>query len=113
MPNPSDNRAIIEAERRLLRALCQAASDESIRETAKKELQDYRWRDPIHQVVFTCLGDLPPDNPMLTREQLPARVARKGFPDVPWEDFFQPLLFSRQEAEDLIRQLRYSNSSVA
>lgn len=105
MPSRSDDRSIIDAERRLLRALCQGTPEGSVREIARKLLADYRWQDLIHQVVFNCLIDFPSDAPLAIRDQLPGRVTRKGFPDVPWEEFFQPLSISRQEAEDLMRQL--------
>lgn len=105
MPNRSDDRPIIDAERYLLQALCQEASEGSIRETARRVLKDYRWREAIHKIVFDCLIDFPSDVPLAIRDQLPGRVTRKGFPDVPWEEFFQPISISRQEAEDLMQQL--------
>ena len=106
MSNPDDDQSIIQTERRVLQALCQETPEVSLRESAQRLLADYRWREPIHQAIFDCLVNLPCDGPLAMRDQLPARVTRKGFPDVAWEEFFQPASLTKHGAEDLMRQLR-------
>jgi len=48
---------------------------------------------------------MPFDSPKLTRQQLPARLARAGFPDVEVEDFFKPHSLAKDAAEELMRRL--------
>lgn len=96
-----------EIERKTLRALCQ---ENGLREFAREALRNYRWRDPVHQVIFEILIALPRSSTSaVLREQLPIRLTRWGFPDVTYEDFFQPLEISVEEAESLIRELRDSS----
>lgn len=94
-----------ELEPQVLRALCQGTPEGSVRAFAKRQLQGYRWSDPAREILFQCLLELATDNPALLRAELPARLTRRGFPDVAWEEFFQPPTLAKQEAERLIRQL--------
>ena len=82
-----------------------------MRATARDILRTYRWREPLHQVVFEVVLSIPTEAPEVIREQLPARLTRKGFPDVDIEGFFKPHGLSKEEAERLIRQLRGSERS--
>jgi len=102
---------ILKDERRVLRALCQGTPQGSVRATARDILRAYRWREPLHQVVFEVVLGIPTEAPEVVRTQLPARLTRKGFPDVDIEDFFMPHGLSKEEAERLIRELRDSESS--
>ena len=97
--------SIVETERLVLCALCQGTPEGSVQETAKLVLQNYCWREPLHQLVFNVLVSIPSESPEMIRNHLPARLTRTGFPDVPWEDFFKPHSLSRGEAEHLIEQL--------
>lgn len=90
----------------MLQVLCQGTAEGSAREAAKRDLRNYRWREPLYQVVFEALMAMPGDAPALIREQLPARLTRKGFPDVNWEQFFEPHTLSLDEAKTLMRELR-------
>ncbi len=101
---------IVQTERRVLGVLCQGTAEGSARETARRHLRDYRWREPLHQVVFEVLMAMPGDAPALARDQLPARLTRKGFPDVDWEQFFEPHSLSLEEAGTLMRELHQSQS---
>ncbi len=103
-----DPKLIVQTERRVLVVLCQGTAEGSARETAKRHLRDYRWREPLHQVVFEVLMAMPGDAPALVRDQLPARLTRKGFPDVDWEQFFEPHSLSLEEVKALMRELRQS-----
>ncbi|HLW79919.1 MAG TPA: hypothetical protein VKU44_10015, partial [Terriglobia bacterium] len=92
----------MEIERRLLQVLCQGTPPGSVRAAARASLRDYRWCDPVHQVIFEIILSLPVDSAELTRNQLPARLTRRGFPDVEIDDLFRPHGLSELEAEGLI-----------
>ncbi len=100
--------SIVQTEHLVLCALCQGTPEGSVQETARVILQSYHWREPLHQVIFNVLMSIPTESPAMIRNQLPARLTRKGFPDVAWEDFFRPHSLSREEVERLMRQLRDS-----
>jgi hypothetical protein len=110
MSTSRDPKLIVQTERRVLEVLCQGTAEGSVRETARRHLRDYHWREPLHQVVFEVLMAMPGEAPALVRDQLPARLTRKGFPDVDWEQFFEPHSSSLEEAEALMRELRESES---
>jgi len=101
----TDKPRVVQTERRVLQALCQGTPQGSIRETAERLLDKYRWQEPLHRVIFEALMSIPTSAPDLIRDQLPSRLTRKGFPDVPWDDLFEPHALSRQEAERLVHQL--------
>lgn len=100
-----DSALIVEIERQVLQAMCQGTAEGSVLELGKRTLVRYRWREFLHQVIFEVLAGLPGDFPGVIREQLPARLTRKGFPDVSWEDFFRPHALAKQEVERRMRQL--------
>ncbi len=99
---------ILQTEVRVLQAICQETREASVRESARHILKDYRWRDPIHQAIFGCLLELAGAAPEIIREQLAARVTRKGFPDVNWQEFFKPHALTKHEAERLVSELGHS-----
>lgn len=101
----SSRAAIVELERRVLQVLCGGHADRSVRHTAKRLLTNYRWREPVHEVIFEALLSIPSDDPVFIRDQLPARMTRKGFPDVAWEEIFKPHALSKDQAEGLMMQL--------
>ena len=89
----------------MLQALCQGTPQGSVRATARDMLRTYRWREPLHHVIFEVVLSIPTEAPEVIRDQLPARLTRRGFPDVDIEDLFKPHGLSKEEAEHLIRQL--------
>ena len=101
----SERSRILKDERRVLQALCQATPQGSVRATARDILRTYRWREPLHHVIFEVVLSIPTEVPEVIRAQLPARLTRRGFPDVDIEDLFKPHGLSKEEAERLIRQL--------
>src|SRR5579859_4337424 len=111
MPSRSDERSIIDAERRFLRALCQESCPVPARESAKNALVDYLWREPVHEIIFSFVVVQPATAPIPLRDQLPGVLTRKGFPDVEWEAFFQPVPKSETKLADLIRELAASNEA--
>jgi hypothetical protein len=92
-------------ERQALRFLCQGSGAGDLNHQVRMALRSYRWQDPLHQVIFQILCDLPAESPALIREQLPARLTRHGFPDVAWEAFFEPPGLAQKEVERLVRYL--------
>ena len=89
----------------MLQALCQGTPQGSVRATARDLLRTYRWGEPLHHVMFEVILGIPTEVPEVIRTQLPARLTRRGFPDVDIEDLFKPHGLSKEEAERLIRQL--------
>jgi len=108
MAVPPDERRVVEAERRVLQALCQEKPEGSLLGTTKSLLAEYRWRDPAHQVIFDCVTHYPEHAALVLRDHLAGCVTRKGFPDLNWEQFFEPVYLSKAEAEALVRELRAS-----
>ena len=94
----------VNLERKVLQALCQRAWEESTRESARKALATYRWREPMHQAIFLALKRLG-DNPELIRDHLPGQLTRMGFPDFDLQEIFLQDAPSQEESEDLIRRL--------
>ena len=92
-------------ERLVLSALCQGTPQGPVRESARGILAHYRWREPLHQLVYQVLLAMPFDSPELARRQLPARLTRAGFPDVEVDDLFRPQSLSKTAAEELMRHL--------
>jgi len=97
--------SIVQIEKRLLAAMCQAEGGGSVWALAEGSLRNYRWREPSHGAVFAALGELPVRNPALLRELFPAALTRKGFPDLAWQDFFEPCTVSDEEARRLVQRL--------
>ena len=106
MASHSDSHTTILEERLVLQALC--VEDLNLLKTARNLLSGYRWREPVHQVIFACLKSFSAAGHTALHEQLAECTTRKGFPDVEWEDFFPPEPISTREAEKLIRQMRDS-----
>jgi hypothetical protein len=79
---------LLHLERDVLRALCRPLADE-LRERLNSELKAYQWRSEDHRIVFRALQRVRKVSPASLREQLPARAARMGFPDIDWPSFFE------------------------
>ena len=95
------DQSVVENERQLLRALCQGAFDSRAN---LNTLRNYRWREPLHQVIFEILISMPGSNPELLREQLPAHLTRRGLPDFDLS-WFQPNALAEKDVERLIKRL--------
>ncbi len=105
MFSPADEQRIIRTERLVLQALCQGTPEGSVREAGWSILENYRWHDPSHRIVYEVLMSLPTGAPDVIREQLPALLTRRGFPDMAWEELFKPDLLTKENAESLMREL--------
>jgi hypothetical protein len=93
-------------EQGVLRALCHGTTEGSVREFARAALQNYRWREPVHQAIFEALLAIPSDSSEIICAELPARLTRMGFPDVDCETLFKGKRLSKREAEGLMVQLK-------
>jgi hypothetical protein len=93
--------SVVENERQVLRAVCQGAFGSRAN---LNTLRSYRWREPLHQVIFEILISRPGSNPELLLEQLPAQLTRRGFPefDLSW---LQPNALAENDVERLIKRL--------
>jgi|SRR6516225_12365979 hypothetical protein len=97
-----DAESVVENERQVLRALCQ---DTLATRARLNTLRSYCWREPLHQVIFDFLISMPSANPELMREQLPAHLTRRGFPDFDLT-CFQPNTLAGKDVERLIERLK-------
>lgn len=94
-----------EKERRVLRALCQGTFEGNVRASARALLAGYRWREPLHQVIYEAILAIPGDTPGVIQSELPARLTRRGFPDFQLDDLFRSQNLSKDEVEGLMREL--------
>ena len=110
MPESTSRQRAISLEQQILRRLCasgvgryQAAAD------ALRELESYRWRDSDHHVIANALSRLSAKSHPWTREELAAEATRLGFPDVSWNDYFEPASCDEPGANrplaELVREL--------
>jgi hypothetical protein len=96
---------IVEAERRALGALCQGTLAGAAFDTAISRLASYRFRVPVHRVVFEILSGLPSREPAAIREQLAARLTNMGFPDFDFPSLFAPHGLTSKQALSVIEGL--------
>jgi hypothetical protein len=95
-------------EKLLLRALCQPGASDGVWRIAAGPLKTHHWREPVHEALYAVLRDLRARKPALLRELLPAAVTRRGFPDVAWEEFLEPVTLSDEEIRNLLQQFAHS-----
>jgi hypothetical protein len=93
-------------ERELLQLLCTGAISGAEGEAAIRFLDTYSFQDVIHEQVFHALRELRTGRSNLVREQLPARLAQKGFPDIDFESFLTPQGTTKGSVDELVEQLR-------
>ena len=105
---------ILTVEQEVLRALCQPAPGESggLHEKHFRLLSQYRFRGPLHQVIFDTLHELHrrfPTNPEAPgeslKQHLASRLTRKGFPDVDLESFLQAGRINEEELQRCVLRL--------
>jgi hypothetical protein len=85
-PHPTEPPTVI--ERNLLRILCRTGTSVLQPETLAS-LRQNAWANPDHQVVFEALLRLANVPPGSLCARLPAEAARLGFPDIPWDAYFE------------------------
>ncbi|MDE3181381.1 MAG: hypothetical protein KGM47_17195 [Acidobacteriota bacterium] len=92
----------VQIEQQILRVICQGFTDGPIAPSALARLENYRWSSASHEAIFRALWPMRGRPAELIRKQLPARLTRAGFPDLYWEDLFEPHGLSREEAGQLL-----------
>ena len=95
-------------EIQVLQAICQGTLPGETVEAARELLGQYEWHDPIHSLIFKSWLSLPEVSPEIFREQLPAMLTRRGFPDVDLEPYFRPSKSLNKSFEALVRDLNDS-----
>jgi len=97
---------ILATELTVLRAMCSGTPEGTVWDKGMLLLGTYPFRDTVHQLIFETLQEINTDLPDIIRKQLPQRLTRKGFPSVPFENFFVPHGLGGAEAVEQMRQLR-------
>jgi len=100
--------SVVDIERRVLQALCQGALH---RRVSLNALRSYRWRDPLNRVIFDFFVSKPGADAKLMREQLPAHLTRRGFPDFDLS-WFQLNTQAGEDVERLIQLLSVAANPV-
>ncbi len=100
---PHSQQESLEAERTILRLLCQAGLTGAERAENMRLLSGYRFCDVEHQIIFESLQELRAAEPWTIREQLFARLNNKGFPDMDLDWLFEPAKVAPAETRERIR----------
>ena len=103
MTLPHSQQKLLEAERTILRLLCQAGLTGAERAENMRLLSGYRFADATHQIIFECLWELRAADRETIRQQLSARVNNKGFPDLDLDWLFEPARATPAETRQRIR----------
>lgn len=106
MPGKRPSPRISEIERRILRALCQCADAGTARGQPLHELENHRWHEPEHRVVYEALERTGRRSGEPLREQLAAEAVRMGFPDVDWAVYFEAPDSAAAGLPELLRELK-------
>jgi len=102
-------RTIVEAEFRALQAMCRRPGQGPIWQRALELLSDYRFRDPLHQLVFDTLRGLPAHTPADLRAFVTQRLTNQGFPDVDVEPFFHAHAMTDDLALAILEHLKFTS----
>ena len=97
---------ILAAEVRVLQAMCAGTPEGTVWDQGMLLLGSYPFQDVVHQLVFDTLQEINTDLPDIIRQQLAARLTRKGFPAVETEKFLAGTGVSGPEAVALMKKLR-------
>ena len=100
-----DEKNLAAVERAVLQCLCQGTPQGSVKPAGRRFLEQYSWSILTHRIIFEGLMSLMTDDPETLRQQLPAQLTRRGFPDVDLELFDSPHKLTKDEAEKLMKKL--------
>jgi len=81
---------ILATEVKVLQAMCAGTLEGTVWDQGMLLLGPYPFQDVIHQLIFDTLQEINTDLPAIIRQQLAARLTRKGFPAVDTEKFLAP-----------------------
>ena len=96
---------ILEAEQVVLRSLCQEPFAPAQRKEIARILAGYNWHSGEHEILFEILNQSRITRLGSFREQLPATLTRKGFPDVDLASYFVARATTAGEALSVARAL--------
>ncbi len=96
---------ILEAEQVILRSLCQQPFAQTQRKEIIRILTGYTWQSGEHQILFEALHQPQAASAERLREQLPAILTRKGFPDVDFASYFDARAATAAQALCVARAL--------
>lgn len=94
-----------QVEWELLRALCSGVLAETKRREALALLANHNFSDPIRQAIFNEVEKIGRAPAAFLRQELPARLTRRGFPDLDFEGLFAPSPLPAERALELVREL--------
>ncbi|HUI41588.1 MAG TPA: hypothetical protein VL523_06440 [Terriglobia bacterium] len=103
--DPMNDDALVRVERQVLAAVCREAYEGSVRDSARELLAGYEWRDAAHQAVFDIVMKFPDAASEVLREQLPAKLTLRGFPDFDFDSLFELSIPPDAETEQWMRKL--------
>ena len=104
-PAPWSRQEQIEAERKLLSALCQTAFDAPIRAKVLQRLKAHTFVEPDHEVIYRALAAMPEAESGEIREWLARSVTRLGYPDVDLDALFSAAPPASTEVAALLERL--------
>ena len=85
-----------------MRVICQGADGQSLWDEGLRLLRDYRFRTPMHQVVFDALRRIHSPHEGALRERLQRELVLARFPGLSAAEYFQPHGLSYAAALDLL-----------
>lgn len=106
MPEPPSPELVAATELDVLRAMCTGTPEGTVWDRGMLLLDRYPFRDLVHQLIFDVLQEINTDLPDIIRQQLPARLTKKGFPAVDVEKFLAPHGLSSAKAVARMETLR-------
>lgn len=97
---------VLATELRVLQAMCTGTPQGTVWDKGMLMLGTYPFQDVIHQLIFDTLQEINTDIPDIIRQQLAARLTKKGFPAVDTEKFLAAHNLNGSEAVELMTKLR-------
>jgi len=97
---------ILATEAKVLQAMCAGTPEGTVWDQGMLLLGAYPFQDVVHQLIFDTLQEINTDLPAVIRQQLAARLTRKGFPAVDTEKFLAAPGLAGDEGVALMKKLR-------
>jgi hypothetical protein len=95
----------MEAEHKLLAALCQSAVGAETRAAILQRLKAHAFAEPDHEVLYRALVTMPAADSSDARQALTQAVTRLGFPDLELSEFFKEYSPTADEIAALLARL--------
>jgi hypothetical protein len=104
-PTDSAREEQMEAERKLLAALCQNVLDGRTRAEVMRYLNNHHFVYPDHEVIYRALAAIRIGEPAEIRTALAQAVTRLGFPDVDFDSLFDTPPPTPEDLAALVKEL--------